>query len=146
VTQTSITPARRRRAHPHDTVRPAPLAPDPTDMPPLSLGKVLVLAERARLRQQLFHPGDARLEDVRAGKVLAGRLRRRRWPGEDRARRRRSDDPQYRAREAERKRAARQRKAAEDLAAVARVALGKNHGRLGHCHKLARLMATEGNC
>jgi len=37
--------------------RPLPLAP--TSAPPGSAAKVLILAERARRRQQLFHPGDA---------------------------------------------------------------------------------------
>lgn len=38
----------------------APLPDRPTDAPPGSEAKILILAERARLKQALFHPADAR--------------------------------------------------------------------------------------
>jgi hypothetical protein len=43
----------------YDFKGPAPL-PVPTDAPPGSARKVRVLAHRFRLRQELFHPDDAR--------------------------------------------------------------------------------------
>jgi hypothetical protein len=43
----------------YDFRGPAPL-PVPTDAPPGSARKVRVLAHRFRLRQELFHPDDAR--------------------------------------------------------------------------------------
>ncbi len=38
--------------------------PEPTDSLPGSPEKVAILAERARLRQQLFHPDDAAHPDL----------------------------------------------------------------------------------
>jgi hypothetical protein len=46
----------------YDFRGPAPL-PVPTDAPPGSARKVRVLAHRFRLRQELFHPDDARAGD-----------------------------------------------------------------------------------
>jgi hypothetical protein len=44
-----------------DFLGPAPL-PAPTDAPPGSRRKVRVLTERFRLRQELWHPDDARAD------------------------------------------------------------------------------------
>jgi hypothetical protein len=53
----------------------APLPPFPTSALPGSPEKLAVLMERARLKQSLFHPDDARVEEgvvVGGAKALAG--------------------------------------------------------------------------
>ena len=52
-------PAGPRGRRGFDAYGRRPLPPAPTSAPPGSPAKVLVLAERARCRQQLFHPDDA---------------------------------------------------------------------------------------
>ena len=54
-------PAGPRGRRGFDAYGRRPLPPAPTSAPPGSPAKVLVLAERARRRQQLFHPDDAGL-------------------------------------------------------------------------------------
>jgi hypothetical protein len=46
-------------------------ASTPTDAPPGSEEKILVLMERARLRQDLWHPQDATLTKPRPKKAVA---------------------------------------------------------------------------
>ncbi len=96
--------------HRQDFYGPAPL-PAPTDMPPASWGKVLVLAERARRCESLFHPDDAPMRPGLAADLKDGRLHRRRSCGEDETRRRQAASAAFRAAEAARKRAVRQRAA-----------------------------------
>jgi len=51
-------PAGQRGRRGFDAYGRRPLPPAPTSAPPGSQAKVLVLAERARRRLQLFHPDD----------------------------------------------------------------------------------------
>lgn len=58
----------RRAPRPHDAVpdigfRPAKLPKKPTDASPGSEEKIRVMIERARRREQLFHPRDGRLAE-----------------------------------------------------------------------------------
>lgn len=50
------------RRYQDTSAKEAPLPDGPTSAPPISEEKVRVMMERARLRQQLFHPLDADVE------------------------------------------------------------------------------------
>ncbi len=107
-----------RRRHRQDFYGPAPLPSEATDMPPGSWGKVLVLAERARRCESLFHPDDAPMPADGTALLLAAvpERRRQRTANEIAYRRQQAADPAFRAAEAARKRQARAEKARKKAA------------------------------
>jgi hypothetical protein len=54
----------RRRTVKYTEPEYAPLPGQPTPYPPGSGGKIREMIRRAERREQLFHPGDARWEDL----------------------------------------------------------------------------------